>query len=166
MIIYNNDALTNLDGLSNITSVGGYLRIEGNDVLTNLDGLSNITSVDGRLYIEGNDVLTNLDGLSNITSVGDDFYIKGNDSLDRFCGLYLLLSSEGLQGGYFVFSNLINPTQEEIINAGPCTTSIEVAENDLAPKKYELQQNYPNPFNPTTVIRYSLPKRGLVQVKE
>ena len=30
---------------------------------------------------------------------------------------------------------------------------------------YKLYQSYPNPFNPTTTISYSIPKRGLVQLK-
>ncbi len=38
-------------------------------------------------------------------------------------------------------------------------------ENEQYPKKFYLEQNYPNPFNPTTTISYSIPKRGLVQLK-
>lgn len=33
------------------------------------------------------------------------------------------------------------------------------------PVKYFLEQNYPNPFNPSTVIRYSIPKSGNVDLK-
>ena len=34
-----------------------------------------------------------------------------------------------------------------------------------APTKYSLEQNYPNPFNPTTTIKYSIKKAGLVTLK-
>lgn len=114
-----NASLTNLDGLSNITSVGG-LTIWTNDVLTSLDGLSNITSFGGHLHVAFNASLTNLDGLSNLISVGGRLVIKHNASLNNFCGLYSLLSSNGLQGSFDVSSNLINPTQQQIIDDGPC----------------------------------------------
>ena len=32
------------------------------------------------------------------------------------------------------------------------------------PSEYSLKQNYPNPFNPTTNIRYSVSKNGMVKL--
>jgi len=66
--------------------------------------------------------------LSNITSVGGglsggslgDLTVESNDALNIFCGLYPLLSSNGLQGNYIVTGNLVNPTQQQIIDDGPC----------------------------------------------
>src|SRR5690606_39665155 len=64
-----------------------YLSIAYNSSLTSLNGLSNLTSVGGFLYIEYNQNLTNLDGLSNLTSIGADLVIKNNSSLNSITGL-------------------------------------------------------------------------------
>src|SRR5690606_25832118 len=86
--IYDNLSLTNLDGLSNLTSVGRFLDIFNNSNLTNLDGLSNLTSVGEYLNIFNNSNLTNLDGLSNLTSVGGYLGIKSNSNLTDIYGLH------------------------------------------------------------------------------
>ncbi|MEE9429603.1 MAG: T9SS type A sorting domain-containing protein [Melioribacteraceae bacterium] len=41
---------------------------------------------------------------------------------------------------------------------------ISEIELETVPTKFELFQNYPNPFNPTTTIRFSLIKKGLVKL--
>ncbi len=33
------------------------------------------------------------------------------------------------------------------------------------PKEFSLHQNYPNPFNPVTMIRFAMPKSGIVTLK-
>ena len=36
---------------------------------------------------------------------------------------------------------------------------------ELLPSSFNISQNYPNPFNPSTVISYTLPKSGNVEIK-
>ena len=88
--------IRNLDGLANLTSVGGHLYINHNPALTNLDGLASLTSVGGYLYITDNAALTNLDGLANLTSVGGDLYIYDNTALTNLDGLASLTSVGGV----------------------------------------------------------------------
>ncbi|EDQ84081.1 uncharacterized protein MONBRDRAFT_30615 [Monosiga brevicollis MX1] len=90
-----NDALTNVNGLATLTSVGGYLYINSNDALANVDGLGSVASVGGHLHISGNAVLTNVDGLGNITSVGGYLYINNNDGLTNVDGLGSITSVDG-----------------------------------------------------------------------
>jgi len=41
---------------------------------------------------------------------------------------------------------------------------LDVDKEKLVPDHYALAQNYPNPFNPTTQIKYSIPKGGVVEL--
>jgi hypothetical protein len=43
--------------------------------------------------------------------------------------------------------------------------TVGVNDNPLTVNSFSLDQNYPNPFNPTTQIRYSIAKAGLVNIK-
>jgi hypothetical protein len=49
--------------------IEGYVTINGGSI-TNLNGLSVLTSIGGRLKFDFADALTNLTGLDNLTSVG------------------------------------------------------------------------------------------------
>ncbi|MCK6694237.1 MAG: hypothetical protein L6Q97_19310, partial [Thermoanaerobaculia bacterium] len=61
----------------NCTDISGFVRIEGiaGSDITNLDGLSGITSIGGYLRIRNCPQLENIDGLNGLTSVGDELRI-------------------------------------------------------------------------------------------
>lgn len=83
--------ISNLLGLSVLTSVGGTLRIGelyiGNPMLINLNGLDNIDTVFGNFYIRSNENLLNLNGLTNLTHVEEDFVVDRCNSLTNLSGM-------------------------------------------------------------------------------
>jgi hypothetical protein len=124
--IFLNSVLTNIDGLSGLTTLKKISIGGGNPNLQNIYGLSNLTSVTGDpndpvcITIGNNDALTNVDGLVNLTSVAKNIEITANPKLSQFCGLYGLLSTNGLAGTLSIQNNLTNPTTQQIINGGAC----------------------------------------------
>lgn len=100
LLIDNNTALTSLTGLDNITSIGWGLGISYNDVLTSLSGLDNVTSigvgVGAGIGIMGNAALWTLTGLDNVTHIGGGFAIGDNPALTSLTGLDNLTSIPGL----------------------------------------------------------------------
>jgi UDP-3-O-[3-hydroxymyristoyl] glucosamine N-acyltransferase len=99
--IFTNPGLTIMTGLENITSIGGYLFIGSNDGLTSLAGLDNITSIGGFLDIRTNASLTSLTGLDNLSSIGGGLSISDNTGLTSLTGLDNITSI----GGFLAISN-------------------------------------------------------------
>lgn len=97
--IYSCSVLTSLSGLENITYIGGDLEVymwpSGTSVLTNLNGLNNLTTIGGGLNITNTDVLSSLTGLENVTSIGGFLQIAGNEALTNLSGLDNLTSIGG-----------------------------------------------------------------------
>jgi len=113
--IVNNAALTSLNGFSNITQMNG-LRIQENHSLTNLGGLTALTTLTsyldvydnngmlslagtalqstGDLSIQYNDALLDFTGLNNLNSV-DYIIVTANNSLIDFQGLSTGLTQVG-----------------------------------------------------------------------
>lgn len=98
--LYGND-ITNLSGLSTLTSIEGDLVIACNEFLPSLTGLNNLTSIGGSFnigsidYYCGNSSLTSLTGLENLTTIGGDLDIYYNDSLTNLTGLENLTDISG-----------------------------------------------------------------------
>jgi PKD domain/Receptor L domain len=89
-VTINGNGISNLNGLSVVTSIGGSFTIFENGALTSLSGLNNLTSVGGVLSIINNSSLTSLSALNNLTSVGNQFLglvIMNNPSLTSLSGL-------------------------------------------------------------------------------
>jgi len=87
LLISRNDILANLNGLGGIAYLGGDLHITNNPLLSNLDGLMGISNIAGELEIRDNHSLINLLGLDNLTSIGNHLIIRGNDYIDNLTGL-------------------------------------------------------------------------------
>jgi hypothetical protein len=99
--------ISNLDGLSVLTSIGGGLSIISTN-LTSLEGLEGLTSIGGDLYVNDCDSLTSLTGLNNLSNIGGALYIGdelqqgwgglwwgGNSNLSSLAGLEALISIGG-----------------------------------------------------------------------
>jgi len=113
LIIKHNDSLTSLTGLNNLNSIGRDLIIDGNDLLTSLSGLEGLSTIDNSLYIGnyftlGNALLSSLSALENLTRVGNYLVIGNNPSLISLTGL------EGLEEIQDDVEIMLNTTLTEL----------------------------------------------------
>jgi hypothetical protein len=69
--IMNNGPLSSLNGLNNLTTIGGLLHLNGNTSLLNLNALSNLTDVTLNIGIHNHVLLTDISGLQNATINND-----------------------------------------------------------------------------------------------
>ncbi len=98
VIIYGS-CITNLNGLSNLTFIGGSLNIGswefgGNPLLTSLSGLNNLKSIGGDLGIKHNGALTSLTGLESLNFIAGNLSIGWND-ITSLAGLDAITSIDG-----------------------------------------------------------------------
>lgn len=80
-------AISSLEGLSQLTSVGGRLYLHWNQGLTTLQGLHNIHTIGRYLYLYDMDGLISLEGLHGLQTIGEDMYLSQNNVLQRLEGL-------------------------------------------------------------------------------
>jgi len=81
------DNITNLNGLSVLDSIGGFMHILGNHNLNSLATFNNLKSVGGALWIWDNTLLTSLANFNNLKSVGGAVWIWNNTLLTSLTGL-------------------------------------------------------------------------------
>jgi len=90
-----NQLLTTLSGLDGLTSIGGELSLMRNYSLTSLLGLDNVTSIEGNIIIFQNNLLTNLTGMEGLTNIEGELFISGHSNLLNLSGLDNLSSLGG-----------------------------------------------------------------------
>ncbi len=73
--------LFNVDGLANLTQVGGDLFIDNNPLLQNLDSLSRVSAWNRSISIGFNEVLTSIDGIKNVGETLDAVFLSRNSAL-------------------------------------------------------------------------------------
>jgi hypothetical protein len=129
-----NDDITNLNGLSILTSIAGDLSIS-NTALTNFSGFENLTSIAGSLYIDidwqgaGNPALTSFAGLQGLSSIGGQFYICRNEILNDISDLINLTS---VGGELRITDNPLLPSISGLDNiVAGSITSLDIYGNDL-----------------------------------
>ena len=96
------DPITNLSSLSSLTSIGGYLRIEGNAALETIGNFSALTSIGGIFDIRDNVKLQSLGDFSALGSIGGVFDIRDNDALETI-GNFSKLTE--INSNFFIYRN-------------------------------------------------------------
>lgn len=93
------------------------------------------------------------------TSSFEPFNISLNNYIGDYNGLIVKndavipVWTDGRNNGFDLYAGII-PNTPSSIN-----------DNNIAPKDFVVNKNYPNPFNPSTIISFSIPSEGLVNVK-
>lgn len=148
-LIIEGDDIENLNGLSQIAQINGSLYIgiiSGNPLLTDLSGLSNVSSIEGELWIVNNNELEDLNGIHNISASSiESIEISDNDllsncALQNFCNFLNQEEPEAV----FSFNNTGCNSIEQVEYA--CITEVnEIDRNSLI-------TIYPNPTKNTLNI--------------
>jgi len=78
---------------------------------------------------------------------------------------HTLVGSLG-QVGVGQMTNTTHKMQVGFWNAYYQAVIVNVEDEEAGlPMTYKLEQNYPNPFNPSTIIKFAVPERSMVQIK-
>ena len=135
--------VSSLAGLENLTSIGDGLII-GSTSLTNLAGLENLTSVNS-LWFSDNKSLASLSGIDNLTFTGNLIWIYNNDSLSD-CAVQSICNYLAGTGNSKIENNATGCNSREEVEVA-CGVGLE--ENNLSENHLNI---YPNPTSTNITI--------------
>ncbi len=125
LIIRNNYNLASIDGLVNLSSIGGDLAIGDNSTLETIASL-NLISVGGDLSIEYNYSLANIDGLKNLTDIEGSLSIKANEALTNIDGLINLTE---IGEDLYIFGNPILADIDGLLSLTTIGKDLKITDN-------------------------------------
>jgi len=156
LVVQYNSSLTSLEGLNNISSVGGHLFIRINDILTDIDGLGNLTTIGDAFDISNNPELSSISDMQSLTTIGGDLTFHGNYSLTNISGL---INLNTIEGDLTLSSNTLLCSLSGLDNINPNSiNNIEIFDNTLLSEcdVYSICQNLASP-NGEIVIENNTP---------
>ena len=152
LVLSNNETLANLGALKQLRVVNRDVQINYNPELMSLEGLNRLTQVGGDLVFLNNETLISLEGLNRLTQVGDDLVLRDNETLTSLEGLNRLTQV----GGDLVIIGNPRLTSLEGLRQLPQVEGNLIITGNSPHLTNSLIQNYPNPFNRGTMIRLDL----------
>lgn len=100
--IVSNEALLGISGLSQLIHIEQDLDVTSNHEILSIAGLAGISSVSGNVRIGFTDHLPSLTGLENLATIGGSLIIDENDGLSDLTGLDNL---QNIDGGLDIWGN-------------------------------------------------------------
>jgi hypothetical protein len=140
-----NEKLTSLQGLENLSTIGGDLVIFGNDELVDISHLFNLTSIGAELYVDWNITLPNLYGLENIELNSIESIVIKKNSVLSVCEVQSICDYLAAPSGSILIENNAPGcnSPEEVIEACEAL-SIEKDTFNIRNSKFKIHI-YPNP---------------------
>lgn len=138
--------IVNLNGLSNLVQVTGYLGIYNNTLLQNFTGLENLTTLGASLDVSNNPGLLNANGLSGLTNIGTEIQFFNNPQLQNISSL---TSVTGTGGGIWIIQNSQLQSLNGLQNILQIGSDIEIRGNTVLNNITALQNINPSSITPT-----------------
>lgn len=116
-IIRRNEAMLNLNGLNNLETIEeGFLSVAESPLLDNISALSNLEFIGGTLTINYTP-LTTLNGLDNLETLNGDIFMAYNEDLANYCALNTLVIDNSYSGQIVgIAENAFIPTVQDILD--------------------------------------------------
>ena len=113
-MIMNSMALTGLEGLESLQSIGVGCDLESDFMLQNIHGFSALESIGGELKIMQCNSLHSLSGLDSLETIGGMLWLEENNALESLSGIDSL-NSEELDGIKIIYNPQLSECDVESI---------------------------------------------------